>query len=128
MKHLGLGGLSPTQLGVLAVSVAAVLLAATGLWLVRLRPARRDPVLAAYDRLCRKLARAGTERAPHEGPRDYLNRAAAELPQAAAQLRTIGRLYEQLRYGRRAPREAVRQLQRAVRGLRVAGRRPVSAS
>jgi len=128
MKHLGLGGLSPTQLGVLAVAVAAVLLSATGLWLVLQRPARRDPVLAAWDRLCRKLARAGVERAPHEGPRDYLGRASRELPQASEQLRVIGRLYEHLRYGRRAPREAVRQLQRAVRGLRVADRRPGAAS
>jgi len=128
MKHLGLGGLSPTQLGVLAVAVAGLLLAATGLWLVLQRPARRDPVVAAYDRLCRKLARAGVERAPHEGPRDYLTRATRELPQATEQLRVIGRLYEHLRYGRRAPREAVRQLQRAVRGLRVTDRRPGAAS
>jgi transglutaminase-like putative cysteine protease len=119
MKHLGLGGLSPTQLAVLAVAIAGGLLAAFGLWLVLQRPPRRDPVVAAYDRLCRKLARAGVARAPHEGPRDYLTRAAAQLPQAAAQLRAMGRLYEHLRYGRRSPRDAIRQLQRAVRHLSV---------
>ena len=119
MKNLGLGGLSPTRLAVLAVAIAGGLLALVGAWLVLKRPPTRDPVVAAYDRLCRKLGRAGVVRAPHEGPRDYLTRAALQVPQAAGQLWTIGRLYEQLRYGRRAPREAVRQLQRAVRGLSV---------
>jgi len=119
LKDLGLGGLSPTQLGVLAVAIAGALLAVAGLWLLLQRPPRRDPVVAAYDRLCRKLARAGVARAPHEGPRDYLTRAAAQLPQAAEQLRAMGRLYEHLRYGRRSPRDAIRQLQRAVRHLSV---------
>ena len=127
MKHLGLGGLSPTQLGALAVAVAGGLLALLGLWVVLRRPARRDPVVAAYDRLCRKLARAGVARAPHEGPRDFIDRAAKVLPDVAVQLRSVGRLYEHLRYGRRAPREAIRQLQRAVRALHVAGRRPGAA-
>ena len=111
----------------LAVAVAGGLLAVLGIWLVVQRPPRRDPVVAAYDTLCRKLGRAGVARAPHEGPRDYLTRAAAELPQAAEQLRAIGRLYEHLRYGRRAPREAVRQLQRAVRTLGVGKRRARAA-
>jgi hypothetical protein len=124
MKYLGLGGLTATQLGVLAVAIAGGLLAVVGLWVVLQRPARRDPVVATYDRLCRKLARAGVARAPHEGPRDYLTRAAVQLPQAGEQLRTIGRLYEHLRYGRRAPREAVRQLQRAVRQLSVGAMSP----
>jgi transglutaminase-like putative cysteine protease len=127
MKYLGLGGLTPTQLGVLAVAIAGGLLAVVGLWVVLQRPARRDPVVAAYDRLCRKLARAGVARAPHEGPRDFIDRAAKVLPDVAAQLRSVGRLYEHLRYGRRAPREAIRQLQRTVRALHVAERRPGAA-
>ena len=119
LRELGLAGLSPTQLGLLAVAVAGALLTLTGLWLLLQRPARREAVVVAYERLGRKLARAGVARAPHEGPRDYIDRAVAALPEQAAQLRAIGRLYEQLRYGRRAPREAIRQLQRAVRGLRL---------
>jgi transglutaminase-like putative cysteine protease len=123
MKHLGLGGLSPTQLGGLAVAIAGGLLAVFGVWLALKRPMAPDPVVAAYDRLCRKLGRAGVTRAAHEGPRDYLTRAAVQLPQAAEQLRAIRRLYEHLRYGRRAPKEAIRQLRRAVRALRVGERR-----
>lgn len=119
MKNLGLGGLNPTQLGLLAIAVAGTLLAATGLWLVLQRPRRRDPVLATYQRLCRKLALVGIERAPYEGPRDYLERAATRLPRQADELRAIRQLYEGLRYGRRAPQEGVQRLRRAVRNLRL---------
>jgi transglutaminase-like putative cysteine protease len=122
LRDLGLAGLSPTQLAVLAVTVAGGLLAVFGIWVLRHRPARRDPVVAAYERLCHKIERAGVTRAPYEGPRDFIDRAAGALPEAASRLRSIGRLYEQLRYGRRAPREAVRQLQGAVRGLRLGDR------
>lgn len=119
LRELGLAGLSPTQLGLLAVAVVGALLTLTGLWLLLQRPARRDAVVIAYERLGRKLARAGVTRAAHEGPRDYIDRAVAALPEQAAQLRAIGRLYEALRYGRTAPREPLRLLQRAVRRLRV---------
>ena len=63
------------------------------------RPRRRDPIVAAYERLCRKLARAHIERAPHEGPVDYLQRAAAARPEWATQLRELRELYTELRYG-----------------------------
>jgi transglutaminase-like putative cysteine protease len=122
LRQLGLGGLSQTRLGMLAAGVAGALLLLTALWLLVQRPAPREPVAAAYDRFCRKLARAGVPRAPHEGPRDYVDRVVAALPARAAELRAIGRLYEALRYGRHAPGDAVRQLRRAVRRLRLTAR------
>lgn len=63
------------------------------------RPRVRDPVVVAYEQLCRKLARVGLARAPHEGPRDYLDRAAVARPELADALREARSLYVSLRYG-----------------------------
>jgi transglutaminase-like putative cysteine protease len=119
MRNLGLGGLHGYRLGLVAVGVAALVVLAV-LFLALRGPRAGDPVVKAYARLCRKLSRAGVTRAPHEGPRDFLERAATALPQDAAALREIGRLYEQLRYGPGRPAAATHGLKRAVRRLRLA--------
>jgi transglutaminase-like putative cysteine protease len=79
-----------------ATSLVAAVLAA--LVLVRLRAAPRDPVQLSWLRFCRKLARLGCVRRPGEGPIDFASRAAAALPAAAEQIRSIARLYVELRY------------------------------
>ncbi|MCU0971320.1 MAG: DUF4129 domain-containing protein, partial [Gammaproteobacteria bacterium] len=119
MRNLGLGGLHGYRLGLVAVGVAALVVLAV-LFLALRGPRAGDPVVKAYARLCRKLSHAGVTRAPHEGPRDFLERAATALPQDAAALREIGRLYEQLRYGPGRPAAATHGLKRAVRRLRLA--------
>jgi protein-glutamine gamma-glutamyltransferase len=83
--------------------------------------ARPDPVQAAWLQFCRKLGRRGVSRAPHEGPRDYAERAAQRLPQAQSAIQRIAALYIDLRYGA-APAagdaEALRrEFRQAVRGL-----------
>ncbi|MCX7960234.1 MAG: DUF3488 and transglutaminase-like domain-containing protein, partial [Burkholderiales bacterium] len=75
---------------------------------------RRDPVARAWSAFCRTLARKGLARAPHEGPRDYAERAAAALPAAAESIRAIAALYIALRYGPQAPADRVAELRRRV--------------
>ncbi|MDD2686654.1 MAG: DUF3488 and transglutaminase-like domain-containing protein [Gallionella sp.] len=58
-----------------------------------------DVTQAAWLKLCRKLAKAGLPRAPHEGPRDYAARIAAARPELAATLHDISERYIALRYG-----------------------------
>ena len=88
-------------------------------WSLR-RLARPDPVQRAWQAFCRKLGARGVARAPHEGPRDYAERAALRLPAAAAAIQAISALYVGARYGRTASREQVVELKRRVRALHLA--------
>ena len=99
-----------------ALGVFTLLLLA---WSLR-RMARPDPVQRAWQAFCRKLGTRGVARAPHEGPRDYAERAARRLPAAAAAIQSIGELYVGARYGRSASREQIVELQRLVRALHLA--------
>jgi transglutaminase-like putative cysteine protease len=69
------------------------------LWLGRWLVHRRDPVVAIWTRLCRRLARAGLPRRADEGPLAYAQRAAARWPQWGERLQRIGETYALLRYG-----------------------------
>lgn len=66
---------------------------------VRYRAPRRDPLVQAYDQLCRRFARRNLIRAEHEGPNDYLARVALARPELAAQLDEVLSLYVGMRYG-----------------------------
>jgi protein-glutamine gamma-glutamyltransferase len=115
-------GMRDTDWRQLTAAMATVLGAFTLLllaWSLR-RRARRDPVQRAWQAFCRKLGRHGVTRAPHEGPRDYAERAAQRLPRAAASIRAIAALYIGARYGRAAARERVGELARRVRNLQLA--------
>ena len=74
-----------------------VLLALTGALLWR-RP-RLDPVQRQWQRAARRLEKRGLPRHPWEGPQDYADRVAAELPAVADDIRAIAALYARLRYG-----------------------------
>jgi len=52
-----------------------------------------------WDDVCRRLARAGLPRQPHEGPLAFAARASARWPQFAIALSAIGEAYAVLRYG-----------------------------
>jgi transglutaminase-like putative cysteine protease len=85
-------------------------------WMLR-HVARPDPVQAAWRQFCRKLGARGVPRAPHEGPRDYAERAARMLPSAGEPIRRVASLYILLRYGRARPATEVVELRRMVRDL-----------
>jgi transglutaminase-like putative cysteine protease len=87
----------------LVVVLAATLLPAL-LWLTwsvrrEVSLERRDPLLRAYARLCRKLARAGLSRRAHEGAEDFAARVASERPELAGEIESLCRRYSELRYG-----------------------------
>lgn len=85
----------------LAVLAGAALLLLTA-WTLRQRR-RRDPALALWEKLSKRLARRGLARRPAEGPQDYARRVAAALPAAADEIGAIATLYARLRYGRPTP-------------------------
>jgi protein-glutamine gamma-glutamyltransferase len=120
LERLGLQDTDWRALGIALVLSLAGFFTALSLWLAwRFRPHNDDAVARAYRRLCKKLARRNLERAAHEGPNDYLQRIAAQRPQASAALAEIRELYIGLRYGPNPQGAQLRRLKTAVRQLRL---------
>lgn len=96
-----------------ALGVAAIALSFLPMLL---RRQRRDPVQVLYQSLCRRLARQGFPREPHEGPRAYAARlTAAQSPLSPAKKAALARFlacYETVRYGtaEQAPKSALARL------------------
>ncbi len=107
----------------MVIGVGLVSLVVTG-WVLKSRR-ERDPVQRAWERFCKRLARAGVERAPAEGPLDFgqraegLLRAARPANAAVARIQTIVESYAALRYGPRRDAAGVRQFAQMVKELRV---------
>ena len=91
-----------------------------------LRVTPMDRLARAYVKLCRKLARVGAPREPHEGPLAYAAAVARQRPDLAESVRALLGRYADLRYGVAAPRDPrspdIIAFERAVSRLRV--RRP----
>jgi transglutaminase-like putative cysteine protease len=118
LSHLGLEGMDwRGMVGLLAGGLGLVL-ALIAARLLRQQRRAQDPVLMAYQRFCRKLARQGLSRAPAEGATAFARRARAARPDLAAAVQHITDLYQRLRYAPTAPSDGLRQLQRAVRGFK----------
>ena len=91
----------------------------TLLLLRRLIVRQRDPVQAAWLKLCRKLAKGGLPRAAHEGPQDYAARIAGLRPQRATALHDLAAQYIALRYADRYSPAALASFRRAVRAFKL---------
>lgn len=92
-------------------------------------PPPADRLARAYVRLCRKLARAGVAREPHEGPLAYAERIAHGRPDLAPRAQPLLTRYAQLRYGPlsgQAAAIAIVAFERIVLRLHIA-RRPRNA-
>lgn len=87
------------------------------------RPRRPDSIARAYALLCRKLARSGLTRAPHQGPLAYAAELRAAHPTVPEGAHALLAQYARLRYGPPAPTRAsdIETFRRAVARL---GRRP----
>ncbi len=83
-------------------------------WLLR-RIRTIDPVQRQWLRFCAKLGKKGSPRAAHEGPADFIARAAALFPGEAERIRAIGERYIALRYGAAAEARLATELRRLVR-------------
>jgi len=68
--------------------------------LVRRKRSSDQPLLFLYREFCRKLARAGMERQPWEGPLDFARRAAAAFPAQAEAIAHISNFFIDLRFYR----------------------------
>lgn len=124
LERLGLRRLDPLE------QAGWIVAATAGLLLLYAQAARhaarrgRDPVARLYARFCRKLARAGLARAPHEGPLAFAARVRAQRPELGTAVEDITWRYVRLRYApltADARREEWRALEQAVARFRVIG-------
>ncbi|MDN5924094.1 MAG: DUF3488 and transglutaminase-like domain-containing protein [Xanthomonadales bacterium] len=100
----------------LALGIGCGALLALSALLILWRRPQRQPIALAWRALQRKLARAGVPRRPNEGPRDYMRRAALQLPAQASQLNALSARYLSLRYAYLVPdRERIHVYARMVR-------------
>ena len=93
----------------------------------RVAPAARPDRLArAYTQLCKKLARSGVPREPHQGPLAYAEAVCEKRPDLAPQVRALAAAYARLRFGPTDPDSArgVTDFARSVSQLKI---RPASA-
>ena len=120
LTRLGFSETTWKTLAVLLVIFAGIaVLIGAALTLRELRANRVDPVKAAYERFCRKLARRGLPRGAAEGPHVYARRAARLRPDVAGAVQDITDRYVALRYGRRRAVDAVQDLQRRVHAFSI---------
>jgi hypothetical protein len=94
------------------------LLALLTAWLLR-RMRTSDPVQRLWLRFCARLARNGIVRAAHEGPADFVARAALLHPHRAGGIQAIGERYIDLRYGEQAGPRRLAELRRLVKEFRL---------
>lgn len=115
LKRLGMADVSWRSLGLYLVGGLALLIGLFALLMLRgLYTGRVDAAQRQYLKFCRKLARAGATRAPHEGPRDFAARAARLLPAQAAAIEGITARYLRLRYGREVLPGELQALRRSI--------------
>jgi transglutaminase-like putative cysteine protease len=117
MTWFGMGDAGWLELASTLLAVLGGFVLVLFAWMLR-RLARPDPVQSAWLQFCRKLGARGVARAPHEGPRDFAERAARDLPGAGEPIRRIAALYIALRYGRGSAPADVGELRRRVSELR----------
>jgi transglutaminase-like putative cysteine protease len=105
---------------VMVLTVALTLVLAWLTWAVRreVDPARKEPLIRAYSRLCAKLAAAGMPRLAHEGAEDYAARVAQRRPDLGPAVIALCRHYSILRYAASPARITVGQFEAAVRAFR----------
>ena len=117
LKNFGIQNVSWEKLLALLVGSSTLVLLAYVAWQWH-RPWMRDPVQRQYLRFCRKLARIGLVRAPHEGALDFAHRCLTKRVDLQPAIEDITAKYLRLRYDRAANEEEWRAFKREVAAFR----------
>lgn len=117
-KKIGLKRQELTKLILGIVGTIALMLAVISFGLFRHYRGTREPSRQLYDRFCRKLAKRGVRRLPHEGPLDFSRRAGRKLNRYAGRIAEITRLYIEVRYGSKS--DKLTELKTSVKRFRPA--------
>ncbi len=118
MSMLGLGYFQGPKLAY-AMTIAAGFLVAIMIALALKQSYRADdPSQMAYKEFCKKLARYGVVRLPHEGPWDFSRRVIRRRSDLETDVSSITGLYIALRYGEENDPRQSQRLKRLVRSFR----------
>ncbi len=110
------GGLQPERIGLALVGGGGLLLGLLALILFKPWQGRPDPQQRLFLSFERLLQRHGLTRGLAEGPRDYVQRAAQQLPAQAAAITAFYNAWEAQRYaGKAADKTQLKQTLRRVR-------------
>lgn len=119
-NKIGIEDLGLRELGLaIAMTLGAFFVMLSGYLALRFRPPQKDPVLQAYEELCRKFAKANLPRLAHEGPNDYFARLASARPHLARDLTEARAIYIGLRYGPTPMSSTLSRLKFIVNELKV---------
>jgi len=101
LSHLGMEDISWRQMAINMMAGVALIIGLYALFMLRhLIKRDTDKTQAAWLKLCRKLARVGLAREPHEGAWDYALRVSAARPDLADAVQDLAARYLALRYGK----------------------------
>jgi transglutaminase-like putative cysteine protease len=118
VTSLGLHNISGGRL--ISLLVSGVLLVTLAYAILLRRPKKSaDPALELYLRFCRKLARAGLVRAPHEGALDFARRCVHQRPDIKDGIEAITDRYVHTRYGSLAGAAELRDFRREVTAFKI---------
>lgn len=117
LASLGLEDISWGRLTSLLTAAVLLIMLLYALWLWRPKSSA-DPAQAAYLRFCRKLARAGLKRAPHEGALDFACRCSQRRPDLKDRIESITARYVSTRYGRHTGTNERHAFEREVAAFR----------
>ncbi|HZW24071.1 MAG TPA: DUF3488 and transglutaminase-like domain-containing protein [Gallionella sp.] len=120
LTRLGMEDITWQKLALNMTFALGLVIAAFALFMLRhLFAQRPDEVQAAWLKVCRKLAKTGLPRPPHEGAQDYAERVAAARPDLAAAIRDLAARYGALRYGGEQDEHAKRAFLQRVATFKV---------
>jgi hypothetical protein len=85
----------------------------------RLQLRNTDEIQKHYQQFCKKMAKVGFERAPHEGAQDFANRATGIKSQYATAIQNITAQYIALRYQNQHDASLLQSFKSAVRSFKL---------
>jgi transglutaminase-like putative cysteine protease len=120
LTRLGMESVTWQNLALNMASGLGIVIALFAMWMLRHLITRQpDKVLAAWLKLCRRLAKAGLPRAAHEGAIDYAERIAAARPELADDLHELAVRFNALRYGAHLDEQARQEFLQLTAALKI---------
>lgn len=120
LTRLGMEDITWQKLALnMLAGIALVVGVFTLVMLRRLTAHRTDAVQTAWLKVCRKLAKAGLPRAPHEGAVDYAARVVAVRPELEEDIYDLATRYVSLRYGGEAEKDGLAAFKDAVHAFKL---------